>query len=32
MQQEAIRSGDAFLVFVSSTNTDMVGGGYFDNE
>ena len=30
IQHEAIRSGDAFLVYVSSTKGDMVGGGYFD--
>ena len=30
IQHEAIRSGDAFLVYVSSRKGDMVGGGYFD--
>lgn len=30
IQHEAIKSGNAFLVYVSNTDGNMVGGGYFD--
>ena len=30
IQHESIKSGDAFLVYVSGTDGVMVGGGYFD--
>ena len=30
IQHEAIRSGNAFLIYVSGTDGIMVGGGYFD--